>query len=536
MRARSRRGLVLVGAISILACPGVASAAERSGSKLVEVQAAADAPRGDGTLGKAARMALRHGPLVPDREAYAQAKARAQADATFGPVTAPTAGPLAPATVRGWNGVFDSNSAPSDSTSAVGTTRFIELVNRKFAIYNKTSNTPISQGTLSALAGVSETHNTFDPQVIWDPQQARFFYAMDDVVSETSNNLAFGFSKGPSPNGAADFCHYLFSYGSEFPDYPKLGDTQHFITMGVNTFSGNSFVGSDVAWVTKPPAGNLATCPSAGSFGGGVEFGLEDQASNGIFTPVAVNQTDTSPTGYVVARSGGLPATFLSLHRVTRNADGTANIQSPGQNVNVPSYTVPADAPQPGTPDVLDTLDGRPTQAISGIDPRFGASGVNAIWTQHTIAGTGGRSVVRWYEINPVARTRLQTGTIQNANQFIFNGAISPDRGVRGATKVGGSNMVTGVSTSSSSSNPAIRMASKIGAGAQSGLVPVRNSSTFYDGFDCGSRAPNLCRWGDYSGATPEPNPPSGQTRVWLTNQWVASDRTWRTWNWVARP
>ena len=375
---------------------------------------------------------------------------------------------------------------------------------------------------------------------MWDPQQARFFYVMDDVISATDNRLAFGFSKGPSPSTAADFCKYTFPYGAEFPDYPKLGDTQHFITIGVNTFAPG-FVGADVAWVSKPPTGTITTCPSAATFNSGVEFSLEDAGTSAVFTPVAVNQTDTSATGYVVARSGPLPATFLSLHKVTRDpGTGDAIVQNPGQNVTVPSYTFPADAPQPGTAKVLDTLDGRPTQAVSGIDPRFGASGVNSIWTQHTIAGPGGRSVVRWYEINPIPRTLFQSGTIQSPSLFVFNGAISPDRGVMGATKVGGSNMVTGLSTSSSTVNPGIRMVSKVGAAAQSGMVVVKNSPGDYVGFDCAG-ADNDCRWGDYSGATPDPNPPAGQTQVWLTNQWASGGTStaitnWRTQNWVARP
>ena len=172
--------------------------------------------------------------------------------------------PLAPTAVRSFNGIRQPNSAPSDSTGAVGPTRYIELVNTNFAIYDKTSNTPMSTGSLNTLA--NEPNDLFDVQVIWDPGTKRFYYAMDDVASATDNRLAFGFSKtqSPSTGGAADWCKYILNYGATFPDYPKLGDTKDFVTIGVNDFNtGGRFVGSDVAWISKPGAGT--TCPSPAS-------------------------------------------------------------------------------------------------------------------------------------------------------------------------------------------------------------------------------------------------------------------------------
>ena len=79
------------------------------------------------------------------------------------------------------------------------------------------------------------------------------------VFSATDNRLLFGFSKTPSPSSAADWCKYTIDYGAEVPDFPKLGDTQHFAVIGVNAFTSKGFAiafrGSDVLAVDKPPAG-----------------------------------------------------------------------------------------------------------------------------------------------------------------------------------------------------------------------------------------------------------------------------------------
>ncbi len=79
--------------------------------------------------------------LVPDQAAYARDKAAANAATARLARPARTA-PLAPVKVKSWQGINDTTNAPSDTTSAVGTTRFIEFINADYALYNKTSTVP----------------------------------------------------------------------------------------------------------------------------------------------------------------------------------------------------------------------------------------------------------------------------------------------------------------------------------------------------------------------------------------------------------
>ena len=123
---------------------------------------------------------------VPDPAVYTAQKAAADAAAVQQarrrpPPPAPAV--LAPAIVRNWAGQRDTTVAPSDSTGAIGTTRYIELVNAKAAVYNRTSNTPTASAPLLQLTGCATagcTDNVFDPQVIWDPGTNRFFYAAEE--------------------------------------------------------------------------------------------------------------------------------------------------------------------------------------------------------------------------------------------------------------------------------------------------------------------------------------------------------------------
>jgi hypothetical protein len=367
---------------------------------------------------------------------------------------------------------------------------------------------------------------------------------MDLVVSSSDHLLALGFSKTSSPATAADFCHYFVNFGANFPDYPKLGDTANFWLVGTNDFnSAGGFIGSSVLGISKPPAG--PTCPPPSAFKFGETFNLRDPNGGPAFTPVVVNQIDSSPTGYIIARTGALPSTRFSLHRITPSATGTPVIQNPGLPVVMPSYTIPPDAPQrtgfPNSAKRLDTLDARPTQAVSAIDPGHGNR--VGLWVQHTTATVpAGRSEVRWYEINPVTRTLFQSGRATSPAYFAFNGAISPDRARFGTTARFGHSMVLGFDTSGTTSFPAVRMLSKVGAAPQSAHVLVRSSAGNYSGFDCAG-ADNDCRWGDYAAASPDPVPPAGSTtgRVWSVSQYASgvnstSRANWRTWNWVATP
>jgi hypothetical protein len=497
----------------------------------------------DGTSSRAAKLVDEQGYLVPDQRAYEREKARAtrrafSAESLAGPLQSPASGALAPNANRQFAGVNDPQSTPPDETSAVGRTRYIELVNRRFAIYNKTGNAPIGQGTLNSLVGAPSSVNVFDPQIIWDPTTNRFYYATDAVVTEgVDNRVTFGFSKTASPASAADWCKYNISTGSVLADYPKLGDSQHFIIVGTNLFaaSGN-FLASNIMAASKPRANDTCTTYENTTF----KFNDENIAANSGFTPMAVNEIDTIPTGWVVARAAALPSTKLSLYKVTRSATGNPVIQTTPTKVTVPNYTGPPNARQQGSVNPIDTLDGRNTQGVGATDPS--KSGKFAIWTQHTVRGGmgGPGSEVRWYEINPAAHSLLRQGEATSPSLFEYNGAISPNRRVSGQNRGGGNAMVMNFNASSTAAKVSIRMLSKIGTNPQSGQVVVRNSPGQLSGFDCSQVATRgSCRWGDYAAATPDPL----ANRIWNVSQYAVGSgsgtggfATSRTWNFVVTP
>jgi hypothetical protein len=151
-------------------------------------------------------------------------------------------------------------------------------------------------------------------------------------------------------------------------------------------------------------------------------------------------------------------------------------------------------------------------------DPRLAH---NTLWTSHTIAGGAG-SQVRWYEINPKTDTIDQTGTVSDPNLFIYNSSISSDRIVRSYTKKFGDSAVISFNTSSTNSYTAIQMESIVSGQTASNMTLVKQSAGSNVDFSCYEPYQPYCRWGDYSGAVPDPSASTlglhGQ--VLLVNQW----------------
>jgi hypothetical protein len=527
----------------------------------VQDASAASSIRSGGPRSPLAGLFRRQGYLVRDQAGYVIAKARAKARITrsledSAGVLAPTesqtgAGQLvaldpggSPLAVRKWAGVNDVTVTPPDTTGAIGPTRYVQLTNGTFGIYDRTHNAPLTTGTLQRLAGTSSIFVT-DPQVIYDPGTERFYFAILDyrgIEGEGDNGLFVGFSRTDSPNnGSTDWCRYFLSYGTQLPDYPKLGDTSRFVLIGANVFGLSGFgpwLGSNVTWMSKPQSGS--TCPSAGSLRSGATDALIlHDGVTPAWTPVPVNQTDPSATGHVLATEDvgtGGTADFVDVYAVTRDSLGNAVVAPPVGHLLASPFGVPPSAPQLGTAAVLDTLDGRLTQAVSGFDPFRGGLG---IWTQHTVAGGAG-ALVEWYEIDPATIGFWRTGRVQDAELFVFNGAISPDRRVSGRTGRFGGAFVIGFDTVSSNDDVRVQMVSGYGYYELSPIFEVQASGGFNEDQSCIEGA---CRWGDFSGATPDPasNPYANQGLVWLSNQWNvasadASGVDWRTVNWAVRP
>lgn len=485
--------------------------------------------------------------LTPDparlREAKAEAARRSQDE------RAPSSREASPrpraAVFGGLNkpGMAATDSTPPDTTGAIGPDHYLEFV-------NGTGITAYDRSDLSEVAGPVRLEDfvgfpedsVFDPQIQWDEDWGRWIYVMDDIEEieilgesvPVSHYLAFGWSKTADPSdltteepgeeAEAGWCSYFIQTDPEFDDYPKLGHSDDGITIGTNVFAGEVFVTSRIWSVAKPE--NPEECPEAveaASFGSATEP-LETEDGDEVFTPVPANTTDSSPNSYVVAADFFADAEIMAWH--VTGGGATAELVEDG-NMSVSPFAAPANVPQPGTEEVLDSLDTRLTNAVAATDP---AVGEEAVWTQHTIDSPEGRSVVRWYELLPGAMPTpsvRQEGTISDPEHFVFNGAISPT--------AQGDAAAINFNRGSDELLPEMRAQSREAStppGQMAGDLLLGTSAGAAQDFSCDIAAEEPCRWGDYAGASPDHSVPGV---VWGSNQGLAEpsgeDPRWTTRN-----
>ncbi len=538
----------LVGAMAVLttvvsASQGAREAASAGTPQLLSVHSLTP-PRGGASRAP-------HGYLPLHAQEFARAKAAANSRAGLhanGAASAAQGGATVtsyPNVSPSFDGNYETGLTPPDTTGAIGPDRYIEMINTQFAIYNR-SGALVNGGDLADLTGIPTGlfgYALSDPQVMWDAATQRFYYAAVyyDSLFLSDNGLAVGWSTTATPSSAADWCQYAISFGGDLPDYPKLGDSADFLLYGFNQFSNfaQDYTGSAFAMLNKPPPGS--TCAPTSGFSVTSSGVLQNANGSQAATPVPANLVDDpTGTGYVVANAdlATTPsADFISVYSVTTNGTDANGIPIPAvggpKTVSVPTYSMPSNAPEQGSSNLLDTLDGRFEAAVAAVDP--GHASTPAVWTAHAVFGGAGTEE-RWYELDPATGTLLQSGKATSPSLFVWNGAISPDRANNGTTAAFGDSMAMSVSTSSTSSYPAIQFLWKNGASPQSALSNLVQSGGPNVDFSC-----SPCRWGDYSGASPDPAASGSTGTVWLANQYnlangSASSTAWRTWVFAVKP
>ena len=410
-----------------------------------------------------------------------------------------------------------SAETPPDSTGAIGPSHYVEMVNSQIQVHSRTSlaGGPIS--SLEAFAGATAGTPFCDVQVQWDPTANRWLYVfLYCNISSSQQAFLFGWSKTSDPSDFANgWCKFGANTSPYLLDYPKLGHNSKYLIVGGNLYnmtnpvSNPPFATAWIGWIAKPANGDT-TCPSTVAVDGTnilTPLKTGDHATN-AYTPVPVNTMTGSTNGYIVSAydaSGGNGQALVSV----RNKLAIWHLDSSGvlhqhSDISVQSFTLPSPAPQLGGTNPIDTLDARLTQAVG--DPTTG------MWFSHTVDGPGGRSVVRWYEVQATGSiaSLTQQGDVASPTDFVFNGAISPRFDALGA--------VIFYNRSSSFIDPVIAGQDRLSFTAAGAMEPgelLLGSSTAADhDLSCGGGFP--CRWGDYSGASPDPL----QTNVvWGTNE-----------------
>lgn len=411
-------------------------------------------------------------------------------------------------------GAFAVNSAPPDTTGAVGATQYVQWVNSSFAVFDKATGNavygPAAGNTLwKGFGGLCETNNDGDPIVQYDKQAGRWVMMQFAVPTGGPYFQCVAVSQTSDATGA--YNRYAFQY-SGFNDYPKVGVWPDGYYVTYNIFNGNTFAGANVCAFdrVKMLAGQAASqqCVQLSSSYGGV-------------LPADLDGTTAPPAGspnYLVNK-GSSSLNFWKYHvdwTTPANSRMTGPISIPVTAFNA-ACSGGSCIPQTGTSQQLDSLADRLMFRLAYRN--FGTH--ESLVVNHSVAVGATRkstySAVRWYELRNLQATPTvyQQSTYAPDSTFRWMGSAAMD-------KMG--NLAVGYSTSSSSTHPGIRYSTRLATDA---LNTLSNETVVVQG--AGSQTTTLARWGDYTHMSVDP---VDDCTFWYTGEYLKANGTF---NWSTR-
>jgi hypothetical protein len=417
----------------------------------------------------------------------------------------------------GPSGAFTVQSAPPDTTGAVGATQFVQWVNTSLTVFNKSTGAavygPVKGNTLfTGFGGACETSNDGDPVVLYDKIADRWVLMQFAVPTNGPYFQCIAVSKTSDATGG--YNRYAFQY-SGFNDYPKAGvwPDAYYVTYNMfvpNTFGGAKVCAMDRAAMVAGSATATQQCfQLSTSYGGLLPADLDGKILPAAGTPNFMMNLGTNK---------------LNLWKFHVDWANTANSTFTGpQAITVTSFNAACGGgtciPQAGTSRTLDSLADR---AMYRLAYRKFADGHEALVLNHAVkVGTTKRnsySATRWYEIrNPSGATPVvyQQSTFAPDSTSRWMGSIAMD-------KMG--NIALGYSASSSTIKPALRHATRLATDA---LNTLTNETTIVQG--TGAQTGTLSRWGDYSHMSVDP---VDDCTFWYTSEYLKADGTF---NWSTR-
>jgi hypothetical protein len=414
-------------------------------------------------------------------------------------------------TVPGLNfdGVGANGYAPPDTNGSVGATQYVQITNVEFAVYDKTSGNILLGPALidtvwSGFSGDCASGNGGDPEAVWDKAAQRWVMTQ---INPSYNAWCMAVSTSSDATGS--YNRYEFNYGSNLPDYPKLGVWPDAYYWSSNTFqNGANFIGAQVCAFDR-------TSMLSGGSANAVCFQTDSSVAS--LLPSDVDGTIAPPAGEPAFFIELLDTSDLGLFQFHVDFTTPSNSTFSGPvSIPVDTFSLACNGgtciPQQGTTQQLDSLGDRVMFRLAYRN----FSDHEALVVTHSV--TAGSSVgARWYEIRSPASTPtlFQQGTFAPDSEFRWMGSAAMDQA---------GDIALGYSASSGTVYPAVRYTGRM---ASDPAGQMETEASIIEG--TGSQNGGLSRWGDYSSISIDP---IDDCTFWYTSEYEATSGLF---NWSTR-
>jgi uncharacterized repeat protein (TIGR01451 family) len=408
--------------------------------------------------------------------------------------------------------------APPDTNGEVGATQYVQIVNRGYQVFNKTTGAsvlgPVDIATIwNGFTGVCEVDGNGDPVVLYDQLANRWvvsqFAGFNDNGTVTDECVAVS----TTSDATGSYNRYAFHLGSNFFDYPKLGvwPDAYYMSMNVFNAAGTAYLGPQPFALDRTAmlAGTPATFITLGITNGPTEDPYLPADLDGL-TPPPPN----APNPFVEFPGNGTYKLYRFHVDWTTPANSTFTLAgSPSAAAFTLLCPTGPCVPQLGTNDKLDALGDR--LMFRAAYRNFG--GHESLVSNYSVSSNGVAGV-RWFELRSVTSgtpIKQQESTYQPDNTWRWMGSAAMD---------GSGDLAVGFSASSAAIHPKIRYAGRLAGDLINTLA--QGEATLYGG--TGSQTGTFNRWGDYSDLTVDP---VDDCTFWYTNEYYADTGffDWRT-------
>jgi len=411
---------------------------------------------------------------------------------------------------------------PPDTSGAVGTSQYVQMVNVTIAVYSKRDGAlllgpaPIHSlwqgfGGLCENGGTSDTFKDGgDPIVLFDHLAGRWLVSQlqyDETFTHTAQCIAIS----TTSDATGSYHRYQFDYGANFPDYPKFGIWPDGYYNAIDVFPGSSFAGAQACAFDR--AAMLAGAPASA-------ICFQQPPSVSSLLPADLDGSTLPPAGSPNYFVGLADASHLHLFKFHADFANPARSTFSGPTlVQVAEYneicaraiTVACIAePQPG--EKVDALSDRVMFRLAYRN--FGDH--ESLVVNHTVLG-GALGGVRWYEIrNPGSVPVVhQQGTVVDPSANFWLGSIAMDRA---------GDIALGFNSMSHNQFSNIYVAGRTPSdppGKMFGPLVLATGS--------GVQSSSFKRWGDYSSMTVDPK---DDCTFWYTQEYYVATGSF---NWATR-
>ena len=419
-------------------------------------------------------------------------------------LTDPPATMGTPSIGRNFTGGNRSQSGfiPPDTMGGVGINHIVEIINGRFAIYNKATGAQITGISLDQFwinAGVTPVGFSFDPRIIFDVASSRWFAVSVDNGG-LANAILVAVSQTSNPTGIwTGFRIDSDSDDVQWADYPTLGLDADGVYIACNMFP----------IAAGPQETNILSIPKADLLGAVPTVAnrtlLENVLATAGFTAQPAVDFGISDGRAVILSSGNSG----QIRRTSILGAGAAGATlSATTIINVPAFNPPPDGDQPGPTQNLDNSGGN---RIAGNVVEVG----NTLWAAHAVLdAASGNSAIRWYQFDETTNAVVQTGLIVDANLDLLYPSIT-------ANALG--DLVIGFTGTSNTQFPStyVVIGDTFGGVTTFGAPVLTQAGTAnYLALD----SINRNRWGDYSATMVDP---TDSSRFWTFQEWVSAADIW---------